>query len=124
MTTTSLTVNWGAATDSKTAQADLRYKLVMSTSNNIGDATAAEANGTLLLNWTANTLTKAVTGLNDETTYYFTVLVKNDDDLVTAYSSTTSKTLCDGKMIYLASVTSGNFGGKAGADTKCNAQEP
>ncbi len=124
VSTTGLTVNWGAASDDLTATANLRYKLVSSTSNNIADAATAEANGTLVMDWTANTLSQAVTGLTDETSYYFTVLVKNDLDLVAVYTSTARSTLCDGKMIYLASVSMGNFGGKAGADAACNAQKP
>ena len=98
--------------------------MVSSTTNNISDATTAETNGTVLLDWTANTLTKTITGLPVETQYYFTVLVKNDDNLTTAYTSTTGSTLCSGKMIYIASVSNGAFGGKAGADTTCNTHKP
>jgi hypothetical protein len=74
---TTATVSWGAATDKVTPAASLMYKLVRSASNNLGNVTDAESNGTLVMEWTANTLTYAMTGLSVSTTYYFAVLVKD-----------------------------------------------
>lgn len=62
VTTTSMVVNWGAATDSVTNQVNLQYKLVRSSSNNIASVSTAEANGTLVMDWTANTTSCAVSG--------------------------------------------------------------
>ncbi|MGZ3722760.1 MAG: DUF1554 domain-containing protein [Bdellovibrionales bacterium] len=123
VTTTGMTLTWGAATDAVTAQSNLQYKLVQSTSNNISSVSTAEANGTLVMDWTANTTSKVVSGLSNETTYYFTVLIKNDA-AVESYETATRATLCTGKMIYLANISNAAFGGKAGADTLCNAQKP
>lgn len=118
-----MTVSWGAATDAETAQSALQYKLVYSTSNNLSSAANAEANGTVGMNWTANTLSQAVSGLSTETTYYFAVLIKDGSDLV-SYQTGSTSTLCAGKMIYLASINNAAFGGKAGGDTKCSQQKP
>lgn len=77
----SLTVNWGAASDNVTAAASLEYKLVKdnSAAANIDTVSEVDAKtgGDLLLDWTANTLTKNVTGLTAGTTYYFAVIVRD-----------------------------------------------
>jgi len=79
---TSLTVNWGAATDTVTTAAQLQYKLVRA--SNLADIdeiakvdaiTTPEAG--LEMNWTAGTITKSVTGLTNSTTYFFAVLVRD-----------------------------------------------
>ncbi len=77
---TSMTVSWGAATDNVTAQANLQYKLVKASSSAAID-TAVEVDAIsgadLVMDWTANTHTKAVSGLTASTTYYFNVAVKD-----------------------------------------------
>lgn len=123
VTSTSMTLTWGAATDASTSQETLLYKLVSSTSNNLTDVSSAETNGTLVVDWTANLLTHPLTGLSTETNYYFAVIIKNGAGLKTLMTASKS-TLCVGKMIYLANVSFGAFGGKAGGDTACNAQKP
>jgi hypothetical protein len=75
---TSVTVTWGASSDDRTPAEKLSYKLVYSTSDNLGSVADAEANGTVALDWTANVLTATVTGLSSATTYYFSVIVKDD----------------------------------------------
>ena len=82
----------------------------------------AEANGTLVMNWTANTTIAPVTGLSTETAYYFTVLIKNNASVESSETGS-GATLCSGKMIYLANISNGAFGCKAGADAACNAQK-
>jgi hypothetical protein len=76
--TSGTTVTWGAATDNITLPANLQYKLVYSLSSNLGSVTDAEANGTVSMNWTANTITHAVTGLAASTAYFFAVLVMDE----------------------------------------------
>ena len=122
-TSTSTTVSWGAATDTVTAQALLSYKVVRSGSNNITTVTDAETNGTLVMDWTANTLTTSLSSLTTSKKYYISVLVKDaDGNKVVSTGNVT--TLCSGKIIFLATVTNGAFGGASGADTACNAQKP
>lgn len=76
-----LTVNWGAATDAITAQANLEYKIVKdNTATTNIDSVAeidAKSGGDLLQDWTANITTRAVTGLTASTTYHFAVLVRD-----------------------------------------------
>jgi hypothetical protein len=79
-TSSGTTASWGAATDDVTAQASLQYKLVKAASgaaiDTIGEADAITG-ADLVMDWTANTTTKTVTGLTDSTTHYFAVLVKD-----------------------------------------------
>lgn len=121
-TADAMTLTW-AAKDDLSKDEDLSYKVVYSMSDNISTEADAEANGTVLMDWTINTLTANMTSLNMVTTYYVTVLVR-DEKSNTALSSGSSSTLCAGKTIFLASVPNGNFGGPSGADTVCTAQKP
>jgi hypothetical protein len=78
VTDTSVTLNWTKGTDNLSAQGALQYKVVRSDSNNINTVANAEANGTVVQDWTADINTKEVTGLTMSTTYYFNVLVKDE----------------------------------------------
>lgn len=122
-TATAMTLSWGAATDDSTDPASLQYKVVTSLSNNISTVADAEANGTLQMDWTTNTLTKNLTSLTMSTTYYISVLVK-DADGNKAIDQTSTMTLCSGKIMFLANVSNGNIGGSSGADTVCNSNKP
>jgi hypothetical protein len=88
-TGTSVTVNWGAASDDTTPQANLLYKVVRATSNTAIDS-IAEANAVsgsdLIMDWTENTLSVGATGLASGGTYYFAVLVKDASDNMSLYS--------------------------------------
>lgn len=119
VTATELTVNWGAATDAITAQGSLEYKLVKDNTAATGIDTIAEADakmgGDLLLDWTANTLTKAVTGLTSATSYHFAVLVRDAAGNKTLYTPATQATLTNvypryhfdttGKSVYVVYTT-------------------
>lgn len=77
---TSMTVNWGAATDAVTAQAGLQYRLVKATSSTAIDTIAevdAISGGDLLQDYTANDVTQNVAGLAASTTYFFAVVVRD-----------------------------------------------
>ena len=75
---TSATVSWGASTDNVTTAANLKYKLVGSSTNNLTTVADAEINGTQVMDYTANTLTKAVTELSSTSAYYYAVIVKDE----------------------------------------------
>lgn len=60
---TTMSMAWTMANDDVYPQATLQYKVVCSSANNIADATTAEANGTVVLDWTANVATASVTSL-------------------------------------------------------------
>jgi hypothetical protein len=87
-----LTLNWTAGTDAVTAQASLVYAVYQSSANNISSVANMEANGTLIMSYTANTVTKAVTGLLASTTYYFNVIVKDEAGNKTAYTTKSETT--------------------------------
>lgn len=77
---TSMTVNWGAATDAVTAQAGLQYRLVKAASSaaidTIGEIDAISG-GDLLQDYTANDVMQNVAGLASSTTYFFAVVVRD-----------------------------------------------
>jgi hypothetical protein len=72
-----LNLNWTKATDTFTAQASLQYKVVKSLSNNVDTVANAEANGTIVQDWTLDINNTSATGLTGNTLYYFNVLVKD-----------------------------------------------
>ncbi|MCX6131391.1 MAG: hypothetical protein NTX25_20305, partial [Proteobacteria bacterium] len=93
---TAMTVTWPAATDNKTGQSALLYKLVRAeTAAAIDTITEADAitGNSLIMDWTANTLTKNLTGLANLTSYHFAVLVKDSAGNKTLYSLNSQATL-------------------------------
>jgi hypothetical protein len=96
ITADSMDVTWGIATDETSAQADLQYKLVKAATaeaiDTVGEADAISG-ADLLMDWTANTLTKSVTGLSSSTTYFFTVLVKDEAGNQSIYAPVSQATL-------------------------------
>lgn len=71
----------------------MQYRLLRSTAANISNVTDAEANGTVVLDWTANTTLATDTGLTAETAYYYNVLVKDEAENVAAYTISSQSTL-------------------------------
>jgi hypothetical protein len=88
-----LTLNWNKATDNITAQPELLYEVVRSTSNNISTVAAAEANGTVIRTYAADIGTFNVTGLNASSTYFFTVIVKDTAGNKAVYATKSETTL-------------------------------
>lgn len=91
VTDTSLTLSWekasdGAATDEySTPEAKLQYKVIQSSSNNIDTVDNANANGTVVQNWSTDINSSAVSGLTAGTTYYFNVLVRDEHGNMGSY---------------------------------------
>ena len=76
----SVTVNWGAASDDVTPAAGLQYKLVRASSDAAIDTAAkveAITGAGLVMDWTANALSASAAGLSASTTYFFAALVKD-----------------------------------------------
>lgn len=93
---TSLTVEWGAATDAITSAADLEYKVGRAASAAEIDTIAevdALSGDSLVMDWSANTYSVAETGLSSQTTYYFAVLVRDAAGNVALYSPQSVTTL-------------------------------
>jgi hypothetical protein len=106
---TSIDATWGAATDNRTVAADLEYQVMRSTSDNMSSVADALANGTIATTWTKNITASTLTGLQDGTTYYVTVLVRDGAGNMAVYSTMSTTTaavvastnlLCpDGKFV-------------------------
>ena len=92
-TTSTIDLSWTAGSDNNTVAANLQYKVVRSASSNITSATDAEANGTTVMDWTANTVSKQATGLTASTTYYFNVIVKDEAGNKAAYTTASKATI-------------------------------
>jgi len=121
VSTSGYTLNWGAATDDTTAQAALEYKLVRATSSAAID-TPAEADsvtgGDLLVDWTANTLTKAITGLSAGDFRFYSIVVRDTSLNMAVY---TPNSRVAGPILYLSTTaTTGGFGGPSAADALCS----
>lgn len=74
---TTLTLDWTKATDLNTQQDELEYSVYQSSTNNLDTIENILLNGTLIKDWTADINTLNVTGLDDDTDYYYNVLVRD-----------------------------------------------
>lgn len=86
---TSVTVSWTKATDLSSGDDTLQYKVVGSTSNNIGTIAAAQLTDQgrfVAMPWVGGTTSKSVSTLTSGQTYYFTVLVKDRLDNISIYT--------------------------------------
>jgi hypothetical protein len=117
-----IVATWAAATDKVTAAAQLSYRVMYSTSNNISTPADALANGIAAIDWTPNITTASISGLNYSTTYYVAVLVKNEREQTSIYPVTSYKTgtaplvLSNGGQIACpAGTVMTGFGGRTGA---------
>ncbi len=111
---TSLTLNWTAASDDTSAAADLQYLAYFSTSDDIDTVANAEAYGTAVGSYEANISTKTIIGLTAGTTYYFTVIVKDEAGNKAAYGSIYETPELAGELTagtpYVLTVTVSGFG--------------
>ena len=87
ITATSCTLAWEAATDFGTEQNALQYQVVQSTQSDP------------VLAWSPNTTAFTVTGLNAETSYSFTVSVKDEDGYIVDYNRVSIRTLDAGSQL-------------------------
>jgi hypothetical protein len=72
-------VVWTEAADTRTSQDQLEYKVVYSTALDIETPEKAESNGVVLTDWTADIAAATATGLSSGTTYFFNVIVRDED---------------------------------------------
>lgn len=91
-TDTSMDVSWGVATDDVTAQSNLEYKLVSSSTDNLTSVANAETNGSLWMDWTANTTQYPILGANPSTLYYFAVIVRDEAGNKALYTQQSNST--------------------------------
>ncbi|MFO7767731.1 MAG: hypothetical protein R6W82_02070 [bacterium] len=81
-----LTLFWTPATDDGTEQEVIEYRLVRSTSPDLATMEDCTAHGTVVLDWSANTLLFEESGLAAETTYYYNVLARDEAENACAYA--------------------------------------
>ncbi len=78
---TTITVSWGAASDSVTATANLQYRLVRAATSaaidTVAEVDAAGGGVTVVDDYTTNLTSRNVTGLTATTTYFFAVVVRD-----------------------------------------------
>jgi hypothetical protein len=100
ISTSSTRLLWARASDNITAQSDLRYRVYRSNTNNINTVVDAETNGILVADWTADLTSVTVVSLLPRRTYYFNVIVMDEDGYRSAYNTVSAMT--DG-VLYLFS---------------------
>jgi hypothetical protein len=93
ISSSAITINWTKATDNQTAQANLQYLLYYSLTNNIDTVGNIEGNGTPIGTYSSDMNTKTASGLSDGITYYFNVIVKDQNNNKTAYAMGSQATL-------------------------------
>lgn len=111
VSTTSLTVSWGAGSDNLSAPGSLSYRLVKASSSAAVDSVSeveAVSGGDLIKDWTAASLSHNVTGLASGTTYWFAVAVRDEGGLSALYAPISVTT---------APVAPTGVGAVAGSDT-------
>jgi hypothetical protein len=92
VTTSGVTLTYAKASDDRSAQAALTYRAYYSTADNLTDTAATKANGTPFGTAQADITSIAITGLAENTTYYFNVMVTDEAGNQSAYISTNAKT--------------------------------
>jgi hypothetical protein len=90
---TSVQLEWEHGSDGSTPAYALEYKGVYSTSGNISTAADAEANGTVIFDWTPDVESAGVTGLSPGTEYYFNILVRDAEMNAVPYAVSSAETL-------------------------------
>ncbi|MET0286300.1 MAG: DUF1554 domain-containing protein, partial [Polyangiales bacterium] len=120
VTTTGLTLRWGAASDNSTPQANLQYRVVRAASAAAIDSASevsAITGADLLQDWTANTTSLTLTGLAAGTFRHYAVGVRDSARNAASYAPNARAA---GPLIYQSAArSSANLGGLAGADAFC-----
>lgn len=95
VTALSLTVNWGLASDNKSTQTKLSYRLYKSAAANLTQLASTKANGTPITAWSEHISTASVTSLSPQTAYTFNVIVRDEAGNEAVYQQVTTTTLAD-----------------------------
>jgi len=73
-----LTLRWTTASDDTSPKALLRYEVVQSSIENMNTVAEAEANGSVILPYTADASSHAVKGVKNASQQFYTVIVKDE----------------------------------------------
>ena len=87
ITHSSMYLAWTAASDEATDQADLMYRIVSSTENNIDSVESAEENGIVEEDWCRSLTGWQAAELTANTAYYFNVIVRDQAGNKAAYNT-------------------------------------
>ena len=87
--TDSIDLSWEKATDNVSEQGDLQYKVVRSENNNISTLEETEDDGIIIVqDWKKDISSITASGLTNNTTYYFNVIVKDEVGYKSVYTMT------------------------------------
>ena len=109
--TTSLGLSWTKASDNHTDNSSLQYRVVQSSSDRIANAETALRNGTTVLDWSTNIDNASITSLNDNTTYYFNVIVRDNVGNLGTYQSISAATAVAANLVSNPGNETGDFSG-------------
>ncbi len=109
VSTTSIQLNWTRAEDTETPQGELWYRVYRSSGNNISTPALAEANGTVVTDWTRDIVTAVASGLSAGTGYYFNAVVRDGDGNTAAYVTISITTVADAIYMFPAGSYNGNL---------------
>ena len=84
---TGATITWDLSTSQSVDPVSLQYRLYISESNNVRSVEDTLANGNPVGDWRANINQLTVDSLKNSTRYYYNVLVKDEFENTSAYSS-------------------------------------
>ena len=104
---TSITLNWTVASDNLSTIGTLKYLVYYSTTNNIDTVANIEANGTAVGVFSTNIITKVVSGLSGNTSYYFNIIVQDEAGNKTSYSTVNETTIAR-QLVFVQTQTQGS----------------
>lgn len=93
ITQSSVILNWDKANDDETLQENLEYAVYLSQDDNLKNVADILENGTVASSLEKDINSKLITGLNSGNTYYFAVIVRDEEQNISAYSSVLVNTL-------------------------------
>ncbi len=122
VTANGVSVSWGEAADASQSSG-LMYLLVFSTSDNIDSVNSALSNGMVAMDWTDDITSFNVTGLGQNTLYYFNIVVMDDAGNMTAYATQniTTEQQCEGVCLESLVIFPNNLSIVAGTLTQFTA---
>jgi len=91
------------------------YIVYLSVSPNIDTVEHAAANGTAVIDWTQDIgMIDVTSGLNENSTYYFNIIVKDESGYSSAYTQITATTVWGHYLFSAGIMSSGRLGAGAG----------
>lgn len=113
----SVKLSWLEATDNLSLQQNLKYKVLQHDTDLGADPAVWNVHGdaVTVMDWTADVDNATASGLIDNTTYFFTVLVKDEAGKMSLYTPDSKTTLdgtapdTTGRLIHFSDITAGSI---------------